>query len=145
MDHDVTVIVGDALGLVAGSLVGAPLLMLATRIVAKFVPGFRSAWGIELISSVASMVAGFIVGLAIGRAGRAAGLSPDAIKSVAYPAGLLIGFLIAALCIRWMIKRPDGGSLSWRHAFLVSLLTSVFGMATAALLAGGLHLLMHAP
>lgn len=99
--------------LVVGLAIGAGILMLATRIVAGFLPKFLLAVATVVIAYVAGVAAMWILGMVLGQ-GALSGLI-----------ALVVLFLVNAAVLNALIKMPGGAQMGMGKACLVTLVQIV--------------------
>ena len=125
MDNASAAILGQLFGAAVAVSVGALVVQFATEKIANFKPPYGTTFLASLIGYLASYAIGFIVGFAIAtNKGEASGM--------VMLLTLVIGFFVQATFYSFMLKSPDGVTLGYGRACIVSIIQLVI----AALIIG---------
>lgn len=118
------------------SLIGALILMLATKLVAKVKLGYGKAYGLTFIVYVINAVAGMLIMMAMGvdlMAQDPANQSPLATHNII---GNVVGFLIGAWIFGSKITEDSGTAIGFGKGAAISLVMILIAVAVGmALLA----------
>ncbi|MFT3807002.1 hypothetical protein [Arenimonas sp.] len=125
-------VLGLAVGMLFAVFAGALMLKLSMRMIEKFSPSYLRCCLAMLVSTLASFalnaVIWFAAAFAVNSASQAAAdLGRIALlQFLALGLGTVVAFVVNALAIRKLIRRPDGSALDFGRACLVGLLQMVF-------------------
>src|SRR3569833_1688494 len=103
-------------------VVGGLFIMLATRIVAGFMPSFAQACIAALVAAIAAMILNWVVAMALGGSGMTSIVC------------LVLVFLVSSAVINALVKRPGGTSLGFGTACLISLVQLVIEIVLGVLI-----------
>lgn len=109
-------------GTIISILVGAGILMLATRMVEKFTPSFGNALAAAIAGVVASSIIKWLVRLVLP-----AEILTSLLAAVA-------GFLVTAWVIMKLIRRPSGKAMPYGRACQIALVEWVILLVLLALI-----------
>lgn len=109
------------IGAAIGAFYGALIIQLGTKVVAKFKIHYRKAYIAAFLGYAASYIVGFVLGTLFAKAG------------IGFNFGVIlffmtVGFLTQAAVYSLVIKTPEGDSLSFSKACLVSLIQVLAGL-----------------
>jgi hypothetical protein len=99
--------------LVIGIAIGAGILMLATRVVAGFLPKFLLAAGTFVIAYIAGLAAMWILGMVLG-----SGMLTSLLA-------LVVLFIVNSAVLNALIKMPGGAQMGFGKAAVVTLVQIV--------------------
>jgi hypothetical protein len=108
--------------LVIAIAIGAGILMLATRMVAGFMPKFLLAAGTFLIAYIAGMAAMWILGMVLG--------SGTLTSLVA----LIVLFIVNSAVLNALVKTPSGAQMGFGKAALVTLVQIIIEIVLCVIL-----------
>ena len=111
-------------------LVGGVVLKFSVKLIEKFSPSFGRSVLAVLLAGIVSFVASIALALAFGLGGAGLGSDdPEAAMAAMGAASLManlisfaISFVAMAFAVNLLIKQPDGASLGFGRACLVSVL-----------------------
>lgn len=109
------------LGAAVGAFYGALIIQIGTKLVGKFKFPYKKAYLTAFIGYVASYIVGFLLGLLFAKAGMG-------FNNAVLLFFMTVGFLTQAAVYSYMIKTPEGVSLSFSKACLVSLIQVLSGL-----------------
>lgn len=153
MESGFGALMGLGMGMMLGAvvislLVGALVLMLATRLVEKFTPSYGQA----LLVTLACLGAVFVVHLVLGLVGIGGGVGGFA-GGLFGPRRLLVlvaDFLVGAWVIQQLLKLPSGERMAYGRACLITLVQYAIGIGIGIIvglvfgvLLGGMFAAMH--
>lgn len=109
------------IGAAIGAFYGALIIQLGTKLVAKFKIPYRKAYIAAFLGYAASYIVGFVLGTLFAKAG------------IGFNFGVIllfmtVGFLTQAAVYSLIIKTPEGVSLSFTKACLVSMIQVAAGL-----------------
>ena len=108
--------------LIIGVVIGAAIIMLATKLVGGFSPSFGSCALAAVAATIAGGIVSYVVQMVLG-AGGISGL-----------VCLVVIFLLYAAIINLMVKPPGGGQMGFGKAALVTLVVIVIEFVLAVAL-----------
>ena len=117
-----TFIVYGLVMLAVAIAVGAGIIMLATRMVAGFMPKFVSAVIAAIIATIAGGVVSYVLQMVLGQSGLSSILA------------LVIFFLVNSAVINAFVKRPDGAQLGFGKACLVTVVQIIIEIVLCIIL-----------
>ena len=114
-------IIGFVIGLGIGGLLGAWLLQIAVKFLAKTKIGFGRAFALSFISVFVSFVVGFVVGFILG-------FLHFSLNGTTLALEMIVSFFIQTAIYSQFIKLPSGEQLNFRLACLISLMQLVLAV-----------------
>lgn len=117
-----TVLVTGLVVLLVAIAIGAVIIMLATRIVAGFMPKFLMA----AVVAVVETIAGGIVSYGLNMV-----MTPGGLTSLL---ALVIIFLINSAVLNALLKRPDGAQVGFGKACLITLVQIIIEIVLCVIL-----------
>lgn len=118
----------NLLGAALGAFIGALIVQVATIFVGKFKPRYRTAYLAAFLGYLSSYTVGFFLGLIFASMGIA--LNKGVLAFF-----LLVGLLIQATVYNLIIKGPQGESVNFGRACLISLVQFFAGIVLIMLAA----------
>lgn len=121
MAEIVKTVLFNFVGAAIGAFYGALIIQLGTKVVAKFKIPYRKAYIAAFLGYATSYVVGFVLGTLFAKAG------------IGFNFGVIlffmtVGFLAQAAVYSLMIKTPEGASLSFTKACLISMIQVTAGL-----------------
>lgn len=125
-------VMGLAVGMLFAVFAGALMLKFSIRLLEKFSPPYLRCCLAMLASTLGSFAINFVAWFAAAYAVSSDSLAADdygrmvLVQFAALGVGVVVAFVVNALAIRKLIRRPDGSALDFGRACLVGLLQMVF-------------------
>lgn len=128
MESLIKIFLLNVLGAALGAFFGALVVQLGTFITSKFKPKYKNAYLATFLGYLSSYAVGFILGIIFTSMGI--GVSSGVLVFF-----LLAGFIAQAAVYSLMIKGPNGETLNFGKACLISLIQVIVGVALLLLIA----------